>query len=95
MTKLDDGGALEELKLAMRDVTDACLQHDGKGSVTLKLSIEPISKSQVKITDKVSFTRPSKKKLGNVFYADDQRRLSRDDPGQSTFDELEEAGSQS
>ena len=83
---IDDGGALEELKDAIEDVTRAVKSRGGTGKVTLELTFTKEGRSQVGVTDKIKVAKPAVKKDKTIFFTTTEGQLSRDDTRQGEFD---------
>lgn len=94
LEKLDDGGALEDLREAIAQVNHALAQAPtkSKGSVTLKINFSKISKSELHIVDEVTSKVPKKIKDPNVFYATPDGGLSRDNPDQGRLGIADDLG---
>lgn len=82
LQKMDDGGALEDFRDALAEVTRAVEARGGNGSVSLTLKIEKIGRRQLKVVDEVKFTVPKIVKEPTVFFATDDGQLSRQDTNQ-------------
>ncbi len=79
---VDDGGALEELREGIADVTRAVLATGKAGTVSLTLTIDKLGACQVAIKDKIAIKPPQATKDATIFFADDDGDLSRRDPRQ-------------
>ncbi len=87
---VNDGGALEDLNQAIKDVTEKAIENCGKGSVTLKISIEhkgAAASRRVDINHAITKSEPKRVDAGSTFYMNESRQLTRNDPDQFTFDE--------
>jgi len=94
LNKVDDGGALEDLKDALAEVTKALYSSGikSKGTVTLTLEITRVGANQIIVVDKVKATKPSIKKDGSIFFADRDGGISRDNPDQGLLHGRSEVG---
>lgn len=79
------GLMVEELTEKMAEVVNAVLATGKKGSVTLKLSIDPASKGDavITVTDEIKATIPQEKKMGTLMFALPSGTLQRQDPRQT------------
>nr|WP_294864379.1 hypothetical protein [uncultured Pseudogulbenkiania sp.] len=79
------GEMVEELTEEMAKVVNAVLTTGKKGSVTLKISVDPASKGDavVTITDDIKSTIPREKKAGTLMFALPSGTLQRQDPRQT------------
>lgn len=79
------GEMVEELTEELAKVVNAVLATGKKGSVTLKLNIDPASKGDavVTITDDIKSTIPREKKAGTLMFALPSGTLQRQDPRQT------------
>lgn len=80
------GGLAVELGEVMAEVTDAVLEQQKVGSVTLKISIAPTKDGvTVFISDEVNKKVPQPDRGGSIMYTDRDGNLTRNDPRQMTL----------
>lgn len=79
------GEMVEELTEELAKVVNAVLTTGKKGSVTLKINIDPASKGDavVTISDDIKSTIPREKKAGTLMFALPSGSLQRQDPRQT------------
>jgi hypothetical protein len=79
------GEMVEELTENLAQVVNAVLATGKKGSLTLKLNVDPASKGDavVTITDDIKVTIPREKKAGTLMFALPSGSLQRQDPRQT------------
>lgn len=78
LTQLDKGRVQAEASKALHEVVEAALTHDKKGgSVTLKLTVNPLESGAVQLIADVT-SKPVKDPAGTIFFADGEGTLSRD-----------------
>lgn len=82
LQKMDDGGALEDFRDALTEVTKAVEARGGSGSVSLTLKIAKIGRRQLQVVDEVKHTVPKIVKEPTVFFATEEGQLSRQDTNQ-------------
>lgn len=77
-------GALHaELSEKLAELTAACMEHRKKGSLTLKVTVEPQKdKVTLFVSDEVSVKAPVADRPSALYFADDRGNLSRNDPRQ-------------
>lgn len=81
LVQLDKGRVQQELTTALHDVVEAALLHDKKGgTVTLKLTVNPLDSGAVQLVADVT-SKPVKDPAGTIFFADGDGHLSRDNAG--------------
>lgn len=86
------GRTKEELTEAMHDLVTAVTATGKKGTLTLKLTVEPLKDSDgqmVKVADAVAVSLPRTDRKPSLFYAKDGN-LQRDNPLQQKFEGLRE-----
>lgn len=84
------GKTKEELTEALHDLVTAVTATGKKGTLTLKLTVEPLKDSDgsmVKVADQVVVSLPRRDRKPSLFYAADGN-LQRDDPNQQKFEGL-------
>ena len=89
---IDDGGALEEFRAALSEVSQQVMDKGGKGSVSLKITLEKAkgNSRRVLVTDAVSYTVPKRQTSPSTFFvAYHGGQLSRRDPDQTSFMDME------
>lgn len=83
---LNDGGTIDDLNDAIREVSRAVNERGGSGTVTLKLKIsKKKSRNAIEIFDAVSKTVPAPVKDATTFFTLEDGRLTRDNPEQPGF----------
>lgn len=81
VTQLDKGRVQSEASKALHDVVAAALTHGKKGgTVTLKLTVNPLESGAVQLVADVT-SKPVKDPAGDIFFADGDGQLSRDNAG--------------
>lgn len=81
MSQLDKGRVQVECTNALHEVVAAALLHEKKGgTVTLKLTVNPLDSGAVQIVADVA-SKPVKDPAGTIFFADGEGALSRDNAG--------------
>lgn len=81
LTQLDKGRVQAEATAALQEVVSAALLHEKKGgTVTLKLTVNPLESGAVQIVADVT-SKPAKDPAGTIFFADGEGTLSRDNAG--------------
>ena len=85
---MNDGGTVEELQSTIKDVVAAVQNAGGTGTVTLKLSFRKNGDNAVFVTDTVASTKPKVKSPDSLFFVTDDHGLSRKNPDQFSFDEV-------
>lgn len=78
------GGALHaELSEGLAELVHACLEHEGAGSLTLKIRVAPNRDGlSVTVTDDVAIKAPQGDRGAALFFADRRGNLSRRNPAQ-------------
>lgn len=87
---VNDGGALEDLMIAIRRVSTSVEERGGAGEVTLKLKFAKLGRHQLKIVDEVAFKEPKKVNDATVFFATTDGDLTRTNPDQFELAEVSE-----
>lgn len=75
------GDLHDELSSALQELVQACQQTGKKGTLTIKLAIEPDGQVLL-ITDDYDGKLPKPERSSSIFYADDDANLVRNDPRQ-------------
>ena len=86
------GKTHDELSQALHDVTKKVIETGKKGSLTLTLSIGLLGKDPSEglvITDQIKTKIPEHDRPSSVFYPDKHGNLSRRDPNQLSFEDLQ------
>lgn len=79
--QLDKGRVQKEATDALQEVVAAALLHEKKGgTVTVKLTVNPLDSGAVQIVADVN-GKPVKDPAGTIFFADGEGKLSRDNTG--------------
>ena len=91
LTRLDDGGAIEKLKTEVDEVVNAVDYgaKGAKGTVTLTLSIQKLTKGQVHVTEAIKSTKPKEQADGSTFFVHPEGGLTTDNPSQGSLNMLE------
>jgi hypothetical protein len=76
------GGCLDELGQALRDVIDAAQLTGNPGVITLKLMIDPTKSGAMEIYDDLKVTMPKAEKVGSLFFVGEGGALVRNNPNQ-------------
>lgn len=76
------GGCLDELGQALRDVTDAAQLTGNPGVIILKVMIDPTKSGAVEIYDDIKVTMPKAEKVGSLFFVGEGGALVRSNPNQ-------------
>ncbi len=76
------GGCLDELGQAMRDVIDAAQLTGNPGVITLKVMIDPTKSRAIEIYDDIKVTMPKAEKEGSMFFVGEGGALVRNNPNQ-------------
>lgn len=87
------GGVTEaELTEALAAVTAAVKDTGKKGSLTYTVIVEPLKNGggALVVTDQVKSTVPKHDRRKNIFFADAEGNLTRNNPLQPTFEEVQE-----
>lgn len=79
---VNDGGALEDMKDAIRRVSTTVEERGGQGSVSLTLKFSKLGRHQLKIVDEVKVTEPKKVNDATVFFSTNEGDLTRSNPEQ-------------
>lgn len=85
---LNNGGAVGEIREALREGSRAVQQHGGKALVTLQFAITKNGDRGVQIVDSVTKRLPRTESALTFFFTDDDGSLFREDPSQMKFDEV-------
>lgn len=88
LSLIREGQAVIRCTEEWKDLIAAVVEHGGKGSFTLKLSVEPNGEGAVTITTDISVKQPKAGVGKAVFYAQPGGDLSRRDPRQRDIDEV-------
>lgn len=86
LSQLRRGQAEADLTDALRELVQRVRETRKKGSLTLKLTVQPQSKGDdvvLILSDDVKTNLPVAERGSSIFYADEQNRLVRNDPRQS------------
>jgi hypothetical protein len=84
LTELAKGQIHERASELLHELVQAVIEHEKKGSITVKIEVAPIAKhdtSVLVVTGDVE-SRPPKTPPANAFFVDDTGNLSRRDPKQ-------------
>lgn len=87
------GRTHDELSEAIRDLLARVNDTGRKGSVSLKITIEPMKKGgdgMVVVSDAISLSLPEFDRPTGVWFTDKHGNLTRNDPNQLAFDSLRE-----
>ena len=76
------GRFLEELNQAVADTVKACLETGKPGSVTIKLSFDPLGET-IALKDQITPKLPKPDKAPTTFFATEEGQLSRNNPKQT------------
>lgn len=84
LEKIDDGGALEDLRDAIEKVTSAVTAagKGAKGAVTLNLVIERVNSKEIRVTDALQTKEPRITKEPSTFFVHPEGGLTRQNPDQ-------------
>jgi hypothetical protein len=85
---LNKGKLLDQLSEKMRNVLIACKEHMKAGTVNLQITFSPEPKSegaQIFVSAKIDSKAPSATPKKSLFFMDDDGKLVRNDPNQTTF----------
>lgn len=84
LERMDDGGALEDLRDAIDEVTRAVTDagKGAKGQVTLTLAIERVNGHEVRVTDGIATKTPKITKEPSTFFVHPEGGLTRNNPKQ-------------
>lgn len=84
LQKIDDGGALEDLRDAIEQVTNAVVAagKGAKGAVALTLVIERVNSKEVRVTDGIQTKEPKIVKEPSTFFVHPEGGLTRENPNQ-------------
>lgn len=87
LNRMDNGGALEDLKTAVEEVAEAVdmAGKGGSGKVTLEIKFQRVASGQLLITDKVTAKKPETKKDGTTYFVHPEGGLTVDNPNQGTL----------
>lgn len=81
LAQLDKGRVQKEATDALHEVVAAALLHEKKGgTVTLKLTVNPLDSGAIQVIADVN-GKPVKDPAGTIFFADGNGNLSRDNAG--------------
>lgn len=84
------GSLIEQLDDMLSEVVTAMNETGGDGSITLTLPLKRNKGGQIECTPKLKAERPRRAMGTGIYYATEDGRLSRSDPGQmDMLDELE------
>lgn len=92
LLELARGKTHEELSQALQDVTAKVIETGKKGSLTLNLTIELLDKDPangLRLTDEIKTKLPEHDRPGSMFFRTTDGNLSRRDPRQMSFDDLQ------
>ena len=80
-----------ELSAALDKIVAAVKKTGKAGTLTYKLTIAPIPKTenQVGVTDEIDMKLPKEDRYTSLFFTSPDNRLTRDDPNQGKFPESE------
>lgn len=84
LQELAKGTVHTELSTALADLMVAVQEHQKKGSITLKLTVEPKGDAY-SVSSDITVAAP-KAKPSSIFFADDSGNLTRSDPRQEAFE---------
>lgn len=89
LMNLNNGGTVEEIQSAIREVTKAVVDTGNKGQVTIVLDIarNGNSENQLIVKDTIKKTLPKAPKPATLFFATDEGHLSRQNPNQMTMED--------
>lgn len=97
LQELENGDIIFDASVKLQKVIEAVKEHNGKGSVTIKLEVSRLSKfgeNAFNIVPTVSCTTPAKAYKNNVRFAGKENILQKDDPNQMQFSQLEKSFNQ-
>lgn len=79
-----EGETHKELSQFLADVSEAVLEHGGRGTIVLKIVVMPLGhEKRLVVKDEIKVTLPKRIKDSCIFFYDDRLRgLSRRDPRQ-------------
>lgn len=81
LAQLDKGRVQLEATKGLAECVEAAMLHEKKGgSVTLKITVNPLESGAVQLVADVT-SKPAKDPAGTIFFADGEGHLSRDNSG--------------
>jgi hypothetical protein len=86
------GKTHEELGVALYDLVGRVRDTGKKGTVTLTITVAPLKNDVdvLVVSDEIKLRVPEHDRKASLFYADKTGNLTRQDPGQLTFESLRE-----
>lgn len=91
ITETNRGRTHDELTLTLHDLVEAVRQHGRKGTLTLTISVAPLSKnddSQFTVTEEIKVSAPKPDPRPSIYFADREGNLTTKDPQAMTFEEF-------
>lgn len=81
-----------ELSEGLNELLEAVLEHGKNGSLTLTVTVKPAGAGDmtVFVTDDVKVKKPEGDRPASLFFVDDDRNLTRENPRQMSFESLRE-----
>lgn len=86
LAKLRQGELVDELTTAMQKLVSVCADTGKKGSLTLKITLQPGKAGQIEIHDELVVKEPKQEKGTSIMFATPEGNLVRDDPRQKKFE---------
>ena len=82
LAKLRQGELVDELTTALQHLVGVCADTGKKGSLTLKLTLQPGKAGQIEIHDELAVKEPKQEKGTSIMFATPEGNLVREDPRQ-------------
>lgn len=89
LMSMREGGAVEEIQAALKQVTNAVICTGKKGKAVLEIHVSPNGKTGVMVKDSIKVTIPEADKEDTLYYVTEDGGFSRRDPRQPSFESLE------
>lgn len=89
LQETSNGTTHDELSIDLHELIRAVREHGKKGSLTLTITVAPLSKrddSQLTVTEEIKVAAPKPEPRPSIYFADRNGNLSRTDPAQLAMD---------
>jgi hypothetical protein len=86
LCRIDGGDLVAELNEELRDLNMACLTLNKKGSITIKLTLDPAGQAQVEIDYDITVKAPKAKRHPSLLYMSSSGQLLSRHPDQMEMD---------
>lgn len=89
LADLSAGRTRPRLDQALAKLIDQCQSLGQKGTITLKIDVQPMGDDMIRFEDEITVKEPKPKKMATTFFMT-EKGLSRRDPRQADIDDYQQ-----